>query len=222
MGTSAILSLLPAPVVAVALYLLLRYKFPDGNFRLLYKTFLFGILGIIPVYIIDQLTIRFHLDHLHSLNRTVFYAFVLTGGVYELWKFLILKTVVYPSKQVHKTIDVIFYSIIIAAGFTTAYSVYALYFAPAYISVSLYALSSGPVFVSIAIIMGYFTGIALNRNFATTDFVAGLFITIVFHGIYRFCLLTTDTLLLYLAMGGMLVTAVTFIVFSLRNTEESN
>ena len=222
MGTSAILSLLPAPLVAVVLYLLLRYKFPDGNFRLFFKTFLFGIAGIVPVFLIDQLIIRLHLNHLHSLNRTLFYAFVLTGGVYELWKFLILRILVYSSKQVHKTIDVIFYSIIIAAGFTTAYSVYALYFAPTYISVSLYAMSIGPVFVSIAVIMGYFTGIALNRKFAITDFVTGLFIAIVFHGIYRFCLLTTDTLLLYLAMGGMLVTAVTFIVFSLRNSEESN
>jgi len=222
MGTSAILSLLPAPAVAVALYLLFRYKYTNGNFSLLYKTFLFGIAGIVPIYIIDQVIIKLHLDHLHSLNRTVFYAFVLTGGVYELCKFLVLKIFVYPSKQIHKTIDVIFYSIIIAAGFTTAYSVYALFFAPAYISVALYAISIGPVFVSIAIIMGYFTGIALNRKFPLTDFVTGLFIAIVFHGIYRFCLLTTDTLLLYLAMGGMLVTAVTFIVFSLRNAEDLN
>ncbi len=222
METSAILSLLPAPAVAVALYLLLRYKYTNGNFSLLYKTFLFGIAGIVPIYIIDQVIIKLHLDHLHSLNRTVFYAFVLTGGVYELCKFLVLKIFVYPSKQIHKTIDVIFYSIIIAAGFTTAYSVYALFFAPAYISVALYAISIGPVFVSIAIIMGYFTGMALNRKFPLTDFVTGLFIAIVFHGIYRFCLLTTDTLLLYLAMGGMLITAVTFIVFSLRNAEDLN
>jgi len=222
MEISAILSLLPAPLVAGALYLLLRHKYTDGNFSLLYKTFLFGIAGIVPVYIIDQLIMRLHLDHLHSLNRTVFYAFVLTGGVYEFWKFLVLKIFVYPSKQVHKTIDVIFYSIIIAAGFTTAYSVYALYFAPAYINVSLYALSIGPVFVSIAVIMGYFMGIALNRKFAVTDFAAGLFIAIIFQGIYRFCLLTTDTLLLYLAMAGMFVTAVTFFVLSLRTSDGSN
>ena len=219
MGTSAILSLLPAPIVAVAIYLLLRYKYPDGKFRLLYKTFLFGIAGILPVFIIDKIITYLHLDHLHSLNRTLFYAFVLTGGVFELWKFMVLRLFVYPSKQVHKTIDVIFYSIIIAAGFTSAYSLYALYFAPWYISISLYALSIGPVFVSIAVIMGYFTGLALNRKFVLTDFSTGLFIAIVFQGIYRFCLLTTDTILLYLAMGGMIITAVTFIVFSLRPTE---
>jgi RsiW-degrading membrane proteinase PrsW (M82 family) len=222
MGTSAILSLLPAPLVALAIYFFLRYKYSGGNFSLFHKTFLLGMAGIVPVYIIDQLIFRFHLDHLHSLNRTVFYAFVLTGGMYELWKFLVLRIFVYPSKQVHKTIDVIFYSIIISAGFTSAYSVYALFFAPSYIAVSLYALSIGPVFVSIAVIMGYFVGIALNRQFAIANFVAGLFIAIVFQGIYRFCLLTTDTLLLYLAMGGMLITAVTFIIFSVRTMAESS
>lgn len=222
MGTSAILSLLPAPIVAVILLFLLRYKNPDGNFWLVYKTFLLGLAGIIPVYIIDVVVSRVHLDHLHSLNRTVFYAFILTGSIYELWKFLILKLVIYPSKKINRTIDVIFYSIIIASGFTTGYSVYALYFAPKYISVALYALSIGPVFVSIAIIMGYFTGIALNRRFAFTDLLTGLFIAIIFQGIYRFCLLTTDTLLLYLAMGGMIVTSITLFILSLRDTEKLN
>ena len=219
MGTSAIFSLLPAPVVAVALYLLLRYKYTNGKFHLVYKSFIWGAAGILPVFVIDTLITNFHLDHLHSLNRTLFYAFVLTGGVFELWKFLVLRIFVYPSKQVVKTFDVIVYSIIIAAGFTTAYSVYALFYAPTYISVSLYALTIGPVFVSIAIIMGYFTGIALNRQFPVIDFITGLFIAVIFGGIYRFCLLTTDTLFLYMASGGMFITGISLLKISLREQE---
>jgi RsiW-degrading membrane proteinase PrsW (M82 family) len=221
MGTSQILSLIPAPVVAIALYALLKYKNPGGSFGLFYKTFLLGVIGIIPVYLIDQGISWLHLNHLHSMNRTMFYAFVLTGSIYEIWKFIILRFFVFSSRQVHKTLDLIFYSLIIAAGFTSAYSVYALFYAPKYISVALYAISIGPAFVSIAIIMGYFAGLALNRKFALTDFATGLFIAIVFHGIYRFCLLTTDTLLLYMAMAGMLTTSITFLVFSLRTTEKS-
>lgn len=221
METSAILSLLPAPLVAVGLYLFLRYKFPKGNFSLLYKSFLFGLAGIVPVYFIDQLIVYLHLDHLHSLNRTLFYAFVLTAGVYETWKFLVLRLVVYPSKRINKTIDLVFYSIIVAAGFVTAYSVYALFYAPSYISVSLYAISIGPVFVCIAVIMGYFTGLAVHRKFAVTDLITGLLVAIIFHGIYRFCLLTTDTILLYLAMAGMMIIAITFLIFSIRGSEGS-
>jgi RsiW-degrading membrane proteinase PrsW (M82 family) len=222
METSAILSLLPAPTIAVVLFFFVRYKYPDSTFQLVYKTFFMGIVGIVPVFLIDKLISFLHLDHLHSLNRTLFYAFVLTAGVFEIWKFLVLRIFVYPSKQVSKSFDVIVDSIIIAAGFTSAYSVYALFYAPSYISVSLYAITTGPVFVAIAVIMGYFTGVALNRKFPVAEFITGLFIAIVFQGIYRFCLLTTDTLLLYLAAGGMILTAFSLLVISLRETQESN
>jgi len=222
METSAILSLLPAPTIAVAIYLLLRYKYPNGRFHLVYKTFLLGIAGILPVFIIDRIITGLHLDQLHSLNRTLFYAFALTGGVFELWKFLILKVFVLPSKQVIKTFDVIVYSIIIAAGFTSAYSLYAIFYPSAYISVSLYTFTIGPAFVSIAVIMGYFAGISLNRQFTFIELATGLFIAIVFQGIYRFCLLYNDTLLLYMAIGGMLVTGITLLIFSLRDREESD
>lgn len=222
METSAFLSLFPAPIVAVAIYFLLRYKYPTSTFHLIYKTFLLGVAGVVPVFVIDGLVNYVHLDHLHSLNRTLFYSFVLTAGIFELWKFLVLRILVYPSKQVHKTFDVIVYSIIIAAGFTTSYSAYALFNAPYYINVGLYALTIGPVFVSIAIIMGYFTGIALSRQFPVIEFTIGLFVAIIFQGIYRFCLLTNDLLMLYMALGGMLVTAVSLLFISLRETEESN
>lgn len=222
METSAVLSLFPAPIIALALFLLLRYKYPDSTFHLVYKTFMWGMAGVAPVFAIDKLISFLHLDHLHSLNRTLFYAFVLTAGVFEIWKFVVIRIFVYPSKQVKKSIDLIVYSIFVAAGFTTAYSVYALFYAPSYISDSLYAITVGPVFVSIAVIMGYFTGVALNRKFPVAEFITGLFIAIIFQGIYRFCLLTTDTLLLYLAAGGMILTAVSLVSISLRETGESN
>ena len=222
METSTILSLLPAPIVAILLFLLLKFKYSHGNFQLVYKTFVLGIAGILPVFVIDILIRNFHLDHLHSLNRTLFYAFVLTGSVFELWKFLVLRLFVYPSKQVAKTFNVIVYSIIIAAGFTTAYSVYAVFYAPSYIDVSLYALTIGPAFVSIAVIMGYFGGAALNRQFPIIDLVTGLFVAIAFQGIYRFCLLMTDKHLLYGAIAGMLVTAISLITISLREPSKSN
>jgi len=116
----------------------------------------------------------------------------------------------------------IVYSVIIAAGFTSAYSVYALYFAPPYINVCLYAFTSGPAFVSVALIMGYFTGISLNRQYPAIDMVTGLFLAVVFQGIYRFCLLTSDTMLLYLATGGVLFTGLTLLFLSLRKTEDSD
>ncbi|MEI6061717.1 MAG: PrsW family glutamic-type intramembrane protease [Bacteroidota bacterium] len=222
MGTCVILSLLPAPLVGLALFLMLRYKSRSGKFGLFYKTFLLGLAGVVPVYLVDNLIYYLHLDSLHSLHRTLFYAFVLTGGVFELCKFIVLKLTIYPSKQVTKPFDVLFYSVVIAAGFTTSYSVYALFFAPAYISLCLYAITIAPAFVSIAMIMGYFNGIALIRRYPIIDMFTGLFLAAIFQGIYRFCLLYSDELLLFMATGGMLIIGITLMVLSLRDPSESD
>lgn len=222
METCEILSLIPAPLVAGFLYFLLRNKYPNGKFGLFFKCFLIGFLGIILVFAADTGISYLRLNSLHSLNRTLFYSFVLTAGVFELIKFLVLKFVAFPTNQVKKSIDGILYSLVVAAGFTTSYSLYAIYYAPAYINDCLYAYSVGPVFVSIAVIMGYFTGIAKVRQYPAIDIFTGLFLSVIFQGIYRFCLLTTDTALMYMAMAGMMITAITLLVIAFREASESN
>ncbi len=221
METCTFYSLLPAPLVALALYFILRNKYPQGKFGLVHKTFLLGIAGVFPVFAIDKLISIVHLDSLHSLNRTLFYAFILTGGVFEFWKFIILRVYVYPSKQVVKTIDVIVYSVFIAAGFTFGYSVYAIFFAPAYIHICLYAISIGPAMIAIAILMGYFTGIALRSQHPIIDMLTGLFLAAIFQGIYRFCVLTSDELLLYTSTAGMLIIGISLLLISLREPDRS-
>jgi RsiW-degrading membrane proteinase PrsW (M82 family) len=208
--------------VAVVLYFWLKYKYPDGKFALVHKTILLGMAGILPVFVLDKMIVSLHLDSLHSLNRTMFYAFVLTGGAFEFWKFLVLRLFVYPSKRVEKPLDVILYSIFIAAGFTTAYSIYVLFYVPAYVSVCTYALTIGPVFVLISVIMGYFTGISIRRDHPKIDMMVGLFLAVLFHGLYRFCLLTSDSLLLYMSLGGLLVIGITLLSISLRQSADDS
>jgi RsiW-degrading membrane proteinase PrsW (M82 family) len=216
MESCSVISILPALIVAAALYSLLRYKYPKGKFALVHKTFLLGLSGVLVVFLADKIIAYLHLDSLHSLNRTLFYSFVLTAGVYEFWKFLILRLFVYPSKLVVKTSDVIVYSIFVASGFSLGFSIYSVYFPSPFIDVCFNALSKGPVFLSISIIMGYFMGISLKRDNPSIDHMTGLLLAVVFQGINRFCLLTHDTILHYLAMAGMFVIAITFIIISLR------
>ena len=222
METCSVISILPAPIVALALYLLLRYKYPKGKFALVHKTFLLGFVGVLFVFVADKTISYVHLDSLHSLNRTLFYAFVLTAAVFEFWKYLILRLFVYPSKLVVKTSDAIVYSIFVAAGFTTGYSIYSIFFPPEYIDLCFNALTRGPVFLSLSIIMGYFIGISLKRDNPLVDHMTGLLLAVVFQGINRFCLLTQDTILHYLAMAGMFVIALTFIILSLRERPDDS
>jgi len=219
MTTCAILTLLPAPLTALALFALLKYKYPDGKFGLVYKSFILGALGIIAVYAFDKLIVHLHLDSLHSWNRTFFYAFILTGGFYELWKLLVLRIFIYPSNLVVKPIDVIIYSVFTGAGFTSLYAVYSLYYGSAYVDTCLFAITLTPAFISLAIIMGYFAGMAKTRQNRVVDLTTGLFIAMIFHGIYRFCLLTCDEPLMYISLSGMVLIALTFMWFAVRRAE---
>lgn len=222
MGTYEILSLIPAPLVAVILFVLLWNKSDHSKLKLYYKSLLAGMAGVILVYLVDRFIIYMNLHSLHSLNRTLFYAFVLTGGVFEFWKFIVLRILVYPSGKAPKSLNSIFYSLVIASGFTITYSIYAVYFAPPYISDSLYAITIAPVFVSIAIIMGYFSCSTSTRNYPGVDLLTGFFLAVVFQGIYRFCLLTTDLPLIYMAVGAMVITGITLLVISFREASDSN
>jgi len=220
METCKLLSVLPGPIVAIALYLFFRFKFPKGKFELIHKTFLLGLLGIIPMLFMYKMVQLIHFN-LHSINRTLFYAFVLTGGVYELWKFIILRFVVFKSKLVKSTIDMIIYSVFIGAGFTTAFGVYSLYFTPGYIDMFLSTLTLGPAFILIAVIMGYFVGKSLRHEASFIDQMTALFLAVIFEGIYRFCITTTDDTLLYMVLIGTFLIAGTLFWISLKEPNDS-
>lgn len=219
MTSCAILSLVPAPVTALALFAMLKYKYPKGKFGLVYKSFLFGALGIIAVFAFDKLVGAFGLDSLHSWNRTFFYAFILTAGFYEFWKFLVLRVFIYPSDLVVKPIDSIIYSVFTAAGFMSFFAIYSLFYGPSYINSCFFAITLGPAFISLAVIMGYFMGMAKSRQNQFVDLTTGLFITIIFHGIYRFCILTFDRPLMCISLGGMVIIALTFLWFAVKRTD---
>jgi RsiW-degrading membrane proteinase PrsW (M82 family) len=221
MMSISILSLLQPVLIAAALFGLLKYKYPEGNFSLVYRMFLLGILAVLPVYAFDQLIARAGLDSLHSFHRTLFYALVLTGGFYEFLKYVLLRTMVLPSKRVTKTIDVILYSLFIGAGFTTGASLYALLIEPPFINPLLYSLTTSPVFIAVAIIMGYFCGISLHRKYPVIDRMVALLLAVLLQGLYRFCLLLSDTPLLFMAVAGIVIIGGTLLFLALRETTAS-
>ena len=75
--------------------------------------------------------------------------------------------------------------------------------------------------IAIAILMGYFTGIALRSQHPIIDMLTGLFLAAIFQGIYRFCVLTSDELLLYTSTAGMLIIGISLLLISLREPDRS-
>lgn len=219
MDNCSIVSMFIAPAIAIALYVLLKYKYPKGSFKLVYQCFMLGVSGIIVVYFADRIIESLHLNSLHSVNRTLFYSFVLTTGLYELVKLVFLRLLVYKSHMVRRPIDMIVYTIFIFTGFNTAFSIYRIFFGPEYVNDCIYAFSVGPAVVSLAIIMGYFVGQARGRRYNFVDLFTALLITVVFNGLFYFCILTSDLPLLYLSIAGMVIVALPLLFITLKQKD---
>ncbi len=220
MSQCELISVLISPLIATALFLLLKYKYPNGQFRLVYKSFFAGAAGVILVFFADRAIEILGLDSLHSVNRTLFYAFVLTTGLYEFYKALILRFMVYKSNMVRRPVDMVLYTIFIFTGFNASFSVYRIFFGAQYVNDCLYTYSVGPAVLSLAVIMGYFVGQARNRRFDYVDFFTALVITIVCHGLYYFSILTSDLPLLYLSIASMVVIASVLGILILKQRDD--
>jgi len=221
MTVCTILQFAVSPVLFLLLYIFLRFKYREGDFSLFFKVFIIGLLSILVVMLADFIIHKAGLDSLHSFHRTMFYAFVLTAGLFELIKFLIIRLVAYKDNRFVSISDGIVYSLVAALGFTTSYSVYAYFFPPEFVKTCTYAWSIGPAVLSIATVMGFFFGIAQKRRNSFIDILTGLSAAIVLHGVYRFCLLYNDNTLLLMSLIAMAIIAITLIVRAVRSSQIS-
>lgn len=221
MNTCTILQFAVSPVLFFLLFIFLKFKYRDGDFSLFFKVFVIGVISILLVIIADWIIRKAGLNSLHSFHRTLFYAFILTAGLFEFVKFLVIRIYAYKDKRFVNISDGIVYSLAAALGFTTSYSVYAFFFPPQYIQPCTFAWSIGPAVLSMAAIMGFFFGIAQKRRYSILDLLTGLVAAIVLHGVYRFCLLYNDKTMLLMVLIAMTIIAIALIVRAIRSGETS-
>ena len=221
MNMCTILQFAISPVLFIILYMFLKFKYRDGDFSLLFKVFIIGLLSLLLIFPADWIIHKAGLDSLHSFHRTLFYAFILTAGLFELLKFLVIRIYAYKDKRFVNISDGIVYSLVASLGFTTTYSVYMYFFPPEFIKQCTYAWSIGPAAVSMAVVMGFFFGIAQKRRYSIIDLLTGLFAAIVLHGVYRFCLLYNDKTMLLMALIAMAFIALVLVVKAIRSGSQS-
>jgi protease PrsW len=133
------LKLLLIPVLGLApgifwLWLIYsRDKYRPEPKGLVIRTFLFGMLTVIPVLLIELLlTLPYifshgtdfsnfsveSLSHL-SVGEMAYFAFIIAGFTEELFKFLIVKTTIYKSPYYDEPIDGLIYASAAALGFAS-------------------------------------------------------------------------------------------------------
>ena len=165
--------------------------------KLLWKLFFFGALTIISASVIGLLGQYLLLGGVFPDEKSYIYLFIdnfiLTALVEEGGKFFVLKKVTWKNKEFNYTFDAVVYAVVVSLGFATFENI--LYVFDGGIGTALArAVLSVPGHVIDAVFMGYFYGLARyaqgagDRAKEKSYLFMSLFIPVVMHGFYDFCL----------------------------------
>lgn len=200
-------TLLISPLLFICLYFYLKYKYPKGEFRLLFMALLYGFIIALPLIALDQAAHYFRIDGARSLRRMIMYSFIFIGFAHEFFKFLPLHYDITRRKIFGGAADGIVYAMAIALGLTTLFAIYYSFFGNHTEGDWLYLITIGPMNALFAVILGFFTGMGKMRKNRFIDSMTGLGAATFFHGVYRFTLLSNDVLFFAAFAAGTLLIA---------------
>lgn len=209
-------SILIPPAIALLVYWFYGKRKQGRHRPLLLKSFLWGMVSIVLVIMIQLLAAYFGLDRLGNLRRLLFYSLVVVAFFSEFSKFFILKIYCFPNKDFRSPLDGMVYSIMIAMGFATLNNILILVNIP-HLSVNyLNALTAGPANIIFGGMMGFFIGLGKLRKMRWIDSMTGLAAAIFFHALYAFTLITADFQLLTAFFIGSAIILVSLAMVSVR------
>lgn len=204
------------PLIAILVYMYLRYKFIHFSFSLLIKSFLWGMSSILLVLAMQLFASWFQLDVLSNIRRVLFYALFIMAFFAELGKFFFLKTFVSTKEEFKTPVDGIIFSVMISMGFATMNNILSMITIPD-LSVNIAnAFTAGPANVIFGVMMGFFVGLGKLRKVRFVDSMTGLGAAVFFHALYAFCLLTKDYRLLFAFFIGSAIIAISLCIAGLR------
>lgn len=213
-----ILSLLLGPLMAFVFYAFMKYRFSNGYFGLLIRSYFWGIFSTIIAAGFFYWAHAYGYLELKNLRRIIFFSFAIIGFGQELGKFLVLRYLMLPNKLFKNPSDGITYSLMISFGAGTMINL-AYYMLYPQTDVSIY-LSNILVGMVYAVVMGFFVGMGKIRNNRMIDSLSGLFGAAFFHGSFEFIIQTNDHLLIWPFLIGAAVITFLLIVKSIQITDE--
>jgi len=217
--TYLVISLTISPLLAVLLYVYLKYRFPEGYFKLLFKSYFWGVLSSLIAGIFFFTAYKLSYIELKNLRRILFFSFIIIGLGQELGKFLVLRYLILPSKYFKSPVDGVIYSLMISFGAISIFNIATIVIYPGYDMGTL--ISSTIISMVYAVIMGFFVGLGKTRKNRLIDSLSGLFGAIFFHGVYEFIIQTNDRLLLWPFLIGSAIITFLFILKSIQISDEN-
>lgn len=182
----SVLSAAIAPGIALLAYFYLKDRYDTEPFSKVAGMFLIGILIVIPILFIQQ---QFNTESMHG---PLSLSFLLSAGLEEFMKWMVLIIIVYRHPVFDEPYDGIVYAVAVSLGFATVENilyawVQSLTFSEllirAFLPVSGHAL--------FGVMMGYYLGKAKFMNSPKKYLIYSLLLPVIWHGLFDYILITS-------------------------------
>lgn len=201
------------PLFAIALFLYIRRNRNKAFMNLMLYSFIAGMFGALVLLISGMISDRLGITEPRNLKRTLFFSFITVATASELAKFIGFRYFILRKNVEISPSDTIILSTFTGLGFSTValfFSAVEMHPISRFLPQVLFALSYVPVNLILAVVTGFFVGMARLLKIQIIYSITALFATIFFHGMFIFCMLTRDFKLLSLfAFGASMI--VTFL-----------
>jgi RsiW-degrading membrane proteinase PrsW (M82 family) len=178
-----------APVFTIILYVYFQDLYEKEPKSLLIMSFIYGaILSITIVFVLYLFTGRLiPITDKFSIWQQFIQAFFVVALAEEFSKYVIVKYFAQPNKAFNEPYDGIIYAVMVSMGFACTENI--LYVLEGgYETAILRAFTAVPAHATFGILMGYYMGKAKFSNSRLKLNMAGLFLSVLFHGAYDFFL----------------------------------
>jgi len=186
----AIIAITPAISIALAVYLSDRYDREPAS--LLFKTFIFGALIVIPTIVVERLLMFFNI--FPGILSAAYISFIVAGLTEEYFKREVVLRFVYNNKHFNEKLDGIVYAVFSALGFATVENIIYVVFRFSYNAhVGLFrGILSVPAHAVFAVTSGYYLSLAKFSDNITDQkkyMARSLYIPAILHGLFNFILM---------------------------------
>ncbi len=191
-----------APVIVLLFYIYKRDKYEKEPKKLLLKSFLFGIISVIPIIFIEY-ALSDYWEAKYAFEKktiqTAFYdSFIVAAFTEEFFKILVFFIFIWNNKNFNEKFDGIVYAVYISMGFATAENI--LYVMQNGLGTGiLRAFTAVPAHAVFAVTSGYFLARAkFKPSGKNSSLLLALLVPILLHGLYDFFILSQIPFLLLL------------------------
>ncbi len=210
-----------APVMAIIIFIYWKDKLDKEPKKLLFYSFLMGILSIVVTLIISYVINGFSLEHSDDTNyRSLLSCILGIGLVEEFSKFIFVRFYCYKKDAFNEPFDGITYAVMVSMGFAALENI--LYVFDNGMGIGIARMFTAvPAHAVFAIIMGYYLGIQKihHKKYAG---IIGLFLAAIIHGLYDYFLFNLEYNSMFLIYWFILFIASIYLSFKAIKIHQSH